>query len=89
MALLGTKIAAKIKSKSIKKGIETKMQFGLGFGAFLERFLADFGAKLGPSWVQVGTKIGKIGVSRRCQKINKKRSTQTDARKVSRVGIPD
>ena len=73
MALLGTKMASKIDQKSIQKGIETKMQFGLGFGALLERFLVDFGAKLGPSWAQVGTKIWKIGVSRRCQKNDQKK----------------
>ena len=72
MALLGTKTASTIDKKSIQTGIETKMQSGLGFGLLLERFLVDFGAKLGPSWVQVGIKIGKIGVSRRCQKNDQK-----------------
>ena len=88
MALLGTKIASKLNQKSVQKGIELKMQFGLGFGPLLERFLVDFGATLGPSWVQVGTKIGKIGVSRRCQKNDTKRSTQECARKVEMAGVP-
>ena len=77
-----------IDQKSIQKGIETKMQFGLRFGALLERFLVDFGAKLGPSWVQVGTKIWKIGVSRRCQKNDQKKSMRECARKVTWGGFP-
>ena len=41
----------------------------------MESSWAEFGWILGPSWeaswIQVGTKIGKIGVPRRCQKIIK------------------
>ena len=45
-----------------KKGIENMMQVGLEFGPLLGRFLVDFGAKLEPSWSQVGIKIReKIG----------------------------
>ena len=59
MTLLGTKFASEIDQKSIQKGFEAKMQDGLGSGPVLELFLVDFGAKLGASWTQVGTRISR------------------------------
>ena len=52
------------------------MQVGLKFGPLLGRSWVDFGAKLSPSWDQVGTRIWKIGVPRRCQKIIENLVTQ-------------
>ena len=59
--------------KCIKKQIKNKMRFGIDFwwllGGFWGGFGGQVGAKLEPSWGQVGIKIGK----KRCQKKNEKK----------------
>ena len=73
--------------KSIKKGIENMMQVGLVFGPLLERIWVDFGANWVASWIQVGTKIWKIGVPRRCQKNDRKKEARGAPRHSGKVGL--
>ena len=63
----------KIDEKSIEKQIKNKMRFGIDFWRLLDGFWGGFGgqvgAKLEPSWGQVGMEIDK----KRCQKKNEKK----------------
>ena len=55
------------------------MQVEMDFGWLLERFLVDFGAKLEAKLGQVGTKIPKKRVPRRCLKMYCKKVMQVYA----------
>ena len=68
-ARLGSKIDAKLMKNQSKNKSKITYDLGSIFDGSWVGFGVDLGAKLGPSWVQVGIKIYK----KRCQKKNEKK----------------
>ena len=67
--ILASKIDEKINEKLIKNRSKISCDLGSIFDGSWMGFGVDLGAKLGPSWGQVGIKIDK----KRCQKKNEKK----------------
>ena len=67
-------LKASLGGETAQDSTETLIQVDLRLERPLGRFW--FGAKLAASWDQVGTRIGKTGVPRRCQKIIENPVTQ-------------
>ena len=69
-------LGSKINWKSIKNHSKKESKIRCKLGWILDGSWTDLGAILGPSWGaswgQVGTKIWKMGVPRRCQKMSSK-----------------